>query len=260
VKIRPRVIPVLQISDGYLVKTTKFAKPRYVGDPINALKIFNDKQVDEVIVCDIDATRRSSVPDFRFLESIASEAFMPVGYGGGVRTASDAKRILELGMEKVIINSALQTDSAAVSEIASTVGTQSVVASIDAKRSFLGKYSAYIQNARTPLGIDAATFAREAVALGAGEIIVTSIDREGTGSGYDTELIRQVAMAVSVPVVALGGASTDSDFAQALEAGASAVAAGSRFVFYGKHRAVLITYLTPSAIQSFMNPNKTAGF
>jgi cyclase len=249
-KIPPRVIPVLQISDGYLVKTTNFAKPRYVGDPINAVKIFNEKQVDELIICDIDASRQSSDPDFRLLEAIASEAFMPVGYGGGVCRASDAKRVLELGMEKVVINSAFGTDPEAVSEIASAVGSQSVVASIDAKRGKSGKYTAFIQSARTSLGVDAAAFAREAVALGAGEIIVMSIDREGTGSGFDTELIRQVATAVSVPVVALGGASTDADFAEALHAGASAVAAGSRFVFYGKHQAVLITYLSPSVIQS----------
>jgi imidazole glycerol-phosphate synthase subunit HisF len=248
--ISTRVIPVLQISDGYLVKTTRFAKPRYVGDPINAVKIFNDKQVDELIICDIDASRGSSDLDFKFLESIASEAFMPVGYGGGIHSAADARRILEIGVEKIVMNSVLSTDPAVVAEIVASVGSQSVVASIDVKKNLRGRYIAFIQSARTSLGVDPVAFARDAVALGAGEIIVTSIDREGTGSGYDVELIRQVAVSVSVPVVALGGAATDADFVNALGAGASAVAAGSRFVFHGKHQAVLITYPAPSVIRS----------
>jgi imidazole glycerol-phosphate synthase subunit HisF len=250
VNIPPRVIPVLQVSDRYLVKTTKFTKPRYVGDPINAVKIFNDKQVDELIVCDIDATRRSSAPDYHLLESIASEAFMPVGYGGGIRRVSDAKRVLEIGIEKVILNSTLRTDPAAVGEMASMLGSQSVVASIDARKNRRGCYEAYIESGQTSLCLDAAKFAKQAVGLGAGEVIVTSIDRDGTGVGYDLELIRSVAYSVSVPVVALGGAATDSDFAEALGAGASAVAAGSRFVFHGKHHAVLITYAAPEVIQS----------
>lgn len=249
-KIPPRVIPVLQISDGYLVKTTKFANPRYVGDPINAVKIFNDKQVDELIICDIDATRLSSSPDYDLLASIASEAFMPVGYGGGIRCMADAKRILEIGMEKVILNTALRWEPGSVNEIASAVGSQSVVASVDVRRRRRGQYDACIENGRTSLGVNAASFAQEVVALGAGEIIVSSIDRDGTGSGYDTALIHQVAHAVPVPVIALGGAATDSDFKEALNAGASAVAAGSRFVFHGKHRAVLITYPSPEVIRS----------
>jgi imidazole glycerol-phosphate synthase subunit HisF len=250
VNIPPRVIPLLQISDGYLVKTTRFTSPRYVGDPINAVKIFNDKQVDELIICDIDAARRSSAPDYGLLESIASEAFMPVGYGGGIHRVSDAKRILEIGMEKVILNSALRRHPVAVSEIASAVGSQSVVASIDVRKRWRGNYDACIESGQTSLGLDAAKFAQEAVSLGAGEVIVTSIDRDGTRSGYDAALIRRVAHAVPVPVIAFGGAATDADFAEALSAGASAVAAGSRFVFHGKHQAVLITYPPPEVIRS----------
>jgi imidazole glycerol-phosphate synthase subunit HisF len=242
VNLPPRVIPVLQVSDGYLVKTVKFSKPRYVGDPINAVKIFNDKQADELIICDIDATGGPVSPDFKLLESIASEAFMPVGYGGGVCSVLDAKRILELGIEKVIVNTILRTDPEKVREISRAVGSQSVVASVDARSRRDGTYHTFIRGGRTPARTEAADFARQAVALGAGELLVTSIDRDGTGTGYEVELIRHVAKAVSVPVVALGGAATDKDFSQALQAGASAVAAGSRFVFYGKYRAVLITY------------------
>ena len=242
-----RVIPVLQISDGYLVKTVKFSKLRYVGDPINAVKIFNDKQADELMICDIDATRDSVSPNFKLLESIASEAFMPLGYGGGVRSVLDAKRILELGIEKVILNTVLRTDPAEVGEISRAVGSQSVIASVDARRDRDGTYQTFIRGGRTPARAEAADFARAAIALGAGELLVTSIDRDGMGSGYEVELIRHVAKAVSVPVVALGGAATDADFPQALQAGASAVAAGSKFVFYGKYRAVLITYSNPLA-------------
>lgn len=244
-KFPPRVIPILQISDGYLVKTVKFSKPRYVGDPINAVKIFNDKQADELMICDIDAARGSVGPNFRLMESIASEAFMPVGYGGGVRSVRDAKRILELGIEKVILNTVLRTDPTEVSEISRAVGSQSVIASVDARRDRDGTYHTFIRGGRTPVRAEAADFAREAVALGAGELLVTSIDRDGTGSGYEVELIRHVAKAVSVPVVALGGAATNADFSKALQAGSSAVAAGSKFVFYGKYRAVLITYSNP---------------
>jgi imidazole glycerol-phosphate synthase subunit HisF len=250
VRIPPRVIPVLQISDGYLVKTTKFSRPRYVGDPINAVKIFNDKQVDELIICDIEATRRSASPDYDLLESIASEAFMPVGYGGGIRHVADAKRILEMGMEKVILNSVLRRDPGSVIEIASAVGSQSVVASIDVRKSRRGHYDACIESGRTSLRVGAERFAQEALSLGVGEIIVSSIDRDNTGFGYDTALIHRIARTVPVPVIALGGAATDADFAEALKAGASAVAAGGRFVFHGRHRAVLITYPSPEIICS----------
>ncbi|TFB55264.1 AglZ/HisF2 family acetamidino modification protein [Cryobacterium sp. Sr3] len=248
--VPPRVIPVLLISDGYLVKTMKFGKPRYVGDPINAVKIFNEKQVDELIICDIDATSRSTAPDLELLEAIASEAFMPVGYGGGIRTAADARRVLELGMEKLILNSLLRTGPEQVREISAAVGAQSVLASIDVRRDLLGRQSTFTNSGTIATGVDPAAFARESVALGVGEIIVTSIDREGTGAGYDIELVRQVSAAVTVPVIALGGAASDADFVAALAVGASAVAAGSRFVFHGKHKAVLITYPDPSAIEA----------
>jgi cyclase len=246
----PRVIPVLQLSDGYLVKTTKFAKPRYVGDPINAVKIFNDKEVDELMLVGIDVTRRNASPDFDLLESVASEAFMPVSYGGGLRTLDDALRVLEIGIEKVVLNTALRTHPDAVSEMVRVAGSQSVVASVDARRSLFGGLNTFIRSGNTQVGISPASMARQAQALGVGEVVVSSIDREGSRSGYDVELIREVAEAVTVPVVALGGAGTPGDFERALDAGASAVAAGSMFVFHGKHQAVLITYPSPEQVLS----------
>jgi imidazole glycerol-phosphate synthase subunit HisF len=246
--IPPRVIPVLQLGDGYLVKTTRFDNPRYVGDPINAVKILNDKQVDELIICDVGASKSGSQPDLRLLSEIASEAFMPVGYGGNVRSASMARRIVDLGIEKIIVASALTDDPVAVGEMASALGTQSILASVDSRRSVVRRLSVYVGSGRRPTHLSPVEFARDAIALGAGEVLVTSIDREGTGNGYDLELITLVAGSLGVPVIALGGAATDDDFRAALDAGASAVAAGARFVFHGKRRAVLITYPDPRAI------------
>jgi cyclase len=255
----PRVIPVLSIRDGYLVKTTKFGGSSYIGDPINAVKIFNDKQVDELMICDIDASRTGSQPDYELLESIASEAFMPVGYGGGLTNVDAAVRVLGLGLEKVILGTALKSNLPFVSALADAVGSQSVVASLDVKRSVLGKYNVHVLSGREPTGTDPAAWAVRAVEAGVGEIIVSSIDRDGTQSGYDLDLLRRVAVAVDVPVVALGGARSLGDFRRALEAGASAVAAGSMFVHHGKHRAVLITYpdseqIAGLAVQGERNP------
>jgi cyclase len=242
VTVPPRLIPVLSIRDGYLVKTTKFGRSEYIGDPINAVKIFNDKHVDELIICDIDASRTRAEPDYELLESIASEAFMPVGYGGGLTSVDAAVRVLGLGLEKVILGTVLKSDPSFVSELASAVGSQSIVASVDVRRSLLGKYSVHVLSGKEPTGMDPAVWSARAVAAGVGEIIVSSIDRDGTQSGYDLDLVSRVAGAVDVPVVALGGARGLADFREALGAGASAVAAGSLFVHHGKRRAVLITY------------------
>lgn len=239
---------MLQLDGGYLVKTTKFSKPTYVGDPINAVKIFNDKTVDELVITDIGATRGSAI-DFRLLADIASEAFMPLGYGGGLRTVEDAVQILGLGYEKVIVNSAAGSGPGLISRLADAVGSQSVVVSVDAKRTLRHRHVAYVDGGRRSTGFTVAEWAQRAVAAGAGEVLVHSIDRDGTGSGFDEELIRDVAEAVDVPVIALGGANSMADFAQALAVGASAVAAGNFFVFQGKYRAVLLSYPSASQLQ-----------
>lgn len=249
----PRVIPVLLVSDGYLVKPVGFSGEKYIGDPINAVRIFNDKQVDELVICDIDATVKGTGVNYTLIEEIASEAFMPVGYGGGVTSAADARRIVSIGIEKVVLNSIVDTRPEVVTEIAQALGSSSTVVSVDAKRRLLGGHDTYVRRGRAKTKLSPVEAAQRAEALGAGEIIVSSIDRESSFGGYDLALVRSVADAVSVPVIALGGAATVSDLRAGLEAGASAVAAGSMFVLNGKHRAVLITYPSPADIAALLH-------
>ncbi|MEO5533983.1 MAG: AglZ/HisF2 family acetamidino modification protein [Pseudolysinimonas sp.] len=246
----PRVIPVLLVSDGYLVKPVRFAGDKYVGDPINAVRIFNEKQVDELVICDIDASVRGTGVNYGLIEDIASEAFMPVAYGGGITSVADARRITGIGIEKVVLNTVAFTRPESITEISTALGASSTVVSIDAKKRMTGGWDTFIRRASKRVGLTPAEAALRAQELGAGEIIVSSIDREGTFSGYDLKLVESVASAVTVPVVALGGASAFDDFRTALEAGASAVAAGSMFVLNGKHRAVLISYPAPEQVRS----------
>jgi cyclase len=227
-----------------LVKTVKFASSTYVGDPINAVRIFNEKEVDELMFLDIGATPAGAGPNFELLQDIASEAFMPFGYGGGVSTIEQVKRVFATGVEKVVINSAAAANPELVTAAAGLAGSASVVASIDAKRGWLGNYSVFVNGGKTDTHQDPVEYARRMVSLGAGEILLNAIHRDGTMDGYDLELVRRVASAVPVPVVAVGGAGRLADFRAAVAQGASAVGAGSLFVFHGKHRAVLITYPT----------------
>jgi len=246
----PRVVPVLLIKDGYLVKPTRFSGGTYVGDPVNAVRIFNEKQVDELVLLDVDASTRPAGIDYALLEEIASEAFMPVAYGGGVVSAEVARRVTSIGYEKVVLNSAVTENPSVVSEIAGTLGSSSTVVSIDAKKRFTGGWEAVTQRATRRSGRTPAQLAKYVEDLGAGEIILSSVDREGTFSGYDLPLIESVASTVSIPVIALGGAATTADFAQAVARGASAVAAGSMFVLNGRHKAVLISYPSRSELKS----------
>lgn len=239
---RVRVIPVLLLRDGGLVKSKRFKKHVYVGDPLNAVKIFNEKEVDEICVLDIDATAKRRGPDLELLGSIAGEAFMPLSYGGGLTSVDQMKAVMQRGAEKVVINSAALERPDLVSEAARVFGSQSVVVSIDSKRGFLGGYKAVGRGGTRPAEVDPVTHAKRMEQAGAGEIVLCSIDRDGTFEGYDLGLLEAVARAVHVPVVACGGAAKVSDFADAVKVGASAVAAGSMFVFVGRHRAVLISY------------------
>lgn len=243
---RARVIPVLLLGGGGLVKTVRFGKRRYVGDPINAVRIFNEKEVDELVLLDIDATKENRDPDFAHVEEILSEAFMPVGYGGGVRSMAQVERLFKLGVEKVVLNSVLAESPQLLGEASRTFGAQSVVASIDVKKDLLGRYRAYTHGGTRKLSGDVGELLRRWVDLGAGEIVVNAIERDGTRSGFDTELIRSVASAVDVPVVAVGGAGSVAHLLDGLRAGASAVAAGSMFIFIGVHQAVLISYVDRS--------------
>lgn len=241
--LKTRVIPCLLLKGQGLVKTVKFKNPRYVGDPVNAVKIFNDKEVDELIFLDIDATVEGRKPPFKLISEIASECFMPLSYGGGVRDLEDIKTILKLGVEKVILNTYAIENPAFVREASERYGNQSIVVAIDAKRNMFGKYEVFSHAGKRKTRLNLVDHAKEMERLGAGEIFLNSIDRDGTMEGYDIEMIKKITESVSIPVVACGGAGNVDHFAEAvIKGGASAVAAGSMFVFHGKHRAVLITY------------------
>ncbi len=248
----PRVIPILLVSDGYLVKPVKFKGGQYIGDPINAVRIFNEKQVDELLICDIDATIKGTGVNYSLIEEIASEAFMPVGYGGGVINADQAQRIVSIGIEKVVLGSTAANRPDSISEVSAALGSSSTVVCIDTRKPLFGDLGVFVERGQRKTGLSPQEAAQRAQALGAGEVIISSIDREGTSAGYDLKTIEAVASSVTVPVVALGGAGKFEDFASAIQAGASAVAAGSMFVLNGQHRAVLITYPTPDQIQSLM--------
>jgi cyclase len=240
---RPRVIPVLLLKDGLLYKTEKFRNPKYVGDPRVAVKIFNDKGADEIAIIDILATREGRQPDFQLIEEIAGESFMPLGYGGGIRTRGEVRRILSLGAEKVIINTRAVEDPDFVRAVSEDNGAQSITICIDVKKDLFGRSRAMTHCGQTKTSWDPAELAQRMEEAGAGELIVQSIDREGTMSGYDLKLTRSVAEAVAIPVIALGGAGSEQDLARAVkDGGASAAAAGAMFVFQGPHRAILITY------------------
>ncbi len=251
--LRTRVIPCLLLKGRGLVKTVKFRDPVYVGDPINAVRIFNDKEVDELVFLDITATIEKRPPQFDLIGDIATECFMPFGIGGGIHDIETANRLLKMGSEKVIFNSAA-TDLNLIREAANLFGSQSVVASIDVKRSRFGKYQVYTHSGRVNTKKDPVEFAKELESAGAGEIFLNSIDRDGTMIGYDIQLLKSVTESINIPVVACGGAGKLDDFREAvINGGASAVAAGSMFVFHGPHRAVLINYPTQEQLKQYLN-------
>ena len=242
-QLLPRVIPCLLLSNSGLVKTVKFKNPTYLGDPRNTVKIFNDKEVDELVLLDITATSEKKRPNFDLIFEIVSEAFMPIAYGGGIRNLEDAKHILSLGVEKIVINTYTVENPSFVTEAARQFGSSSVVVCIDVKKRLFGKSTVHINSGRKSTHIDPLDHAIHMEQLGAGELIVNSIDRDGTMCGYDLELIRMISSKVNIPVIACGGAGAVEHLGAAVkQAGASAVAAGSLFVFHGRHRAVLINF------------------
>lgn len=237
-----RVIPVLLLENGKLVKTQRFSNPRYVGDPINAVRIFNEKEVDEIVLLDISASRQSAGPSYETISDISSEAFMPMAYGGGINDIRQMERLINSGVEKIVLGCSAFFNPDLVVQAAGLLGSQSVVICIDVKKDWLGRYRVHVKNGSVNTGFSPLAFAQKAESLGAGEIILQSIDRDGSFSGYDEGLIRAVAEKISIPVVALGGAASVKDFSLAKSNGASAAAAGSLFVFQLPHRAVLISY------------------
>ncbi|MFL0247333.1 AglZ/HisF2 family acetamidino modification protein [Candidatus Clostridium stratigraminis] len=254
---RSRVIPCLLLKDKGLYKTIKFKSPRYLGDPINTLKLFNDKETDEIVVLDISATVSGKGPDFDYLKQLTKECFMPMCYGGGVTTIEQIEMLYKLGVEKVALNTALFTNPKLITDAAKNFGSQSIVASIDVKKGFFGSYSAYIMAGTKDTKLNPVEYAKKAEDLGAGEIFINSIDKDGVMNGYDYELIGKVSSAVNIPVVAIGGAGNLSDCVKAVDSGASAAAAGSLFVYYGPLKAVLINYPTQEELAlGFSNDNK----
>jgi cyclase len=237
-----RVIPTLLLRNNGLVKGRKFKNHKYVGDPVNAVKIYNDKEVDELIFLDITATKDGRGPNFELLKDIASQAFMPFGYGGGLKSTKNIEKIFKIGIEKAVLNTAAVSNLDLVKETSRVAGSQSIVVSIDIKKTLFGKYQVYSHSGQIDTKIDPVEFALRAEDAGAGELMICSIDREGSGQGYDFDLIGRVANAVGIPVIASGGAGSLTDFKNAVAQGASAVAAGDMFIFHGKHKAVLITY------------------
>lgn len=240
--LKHRVIPALLLRDGGLVKTRRFKDAKYVGDPINAIRIFNDKEVDELMVLDIVSSKRGQEPDYAMIELFAGECFMPLCYGGGVRSVEQAARIFDLGVEKICLQSAALDDMTLISRIAERFGSQSVVVSVDIKRNWLKRPELYESRSGKVHKSAWLDFAQQAVAAGAGEVLLNAVDRDGEMQGMDLELIREASTALSVPLIALGGVGSLQDIKAAVTVGASAVAAGAFFVFHGPHRAVLITY------------------
>ncbi len=238
---RPRIIPTLLIDDRDLIKTIQFGKRTYLGDPVNAVKIFNRKGIDELSVLDIGATKNGREPDYELLKDIASEAFMPLSYGGGINNIEQIHELLTIGYEKVVLNTSVVRNPELITSAAQRFGSQSIVASIDAKR-VAGSYECFITAGSEKTGINPVKLAAEAEKRGAGEIIINSIDNDGMMKGYDLKLVQMVTDAVSIPVVAIGGAGGINDLRAVLHEGhAHAAAGGSMFVYYGRLKAVLIT-------------------
>lgn len=254
--LKHRVIPVLLLSDDRLVKTHQFKEPKYIGDPLNAIRIFNEKEVDELIVLDINASRTGAEPNYKTIEKLASECFMPLCYGGGVRSAEQAAKIFALGVEKVSVQTAALNELAVISAIANRFGSQAVAVSVDIKSDWFGRRR-LLQSCNGKFNKQPwREFLNSVVAAGAGEIILNSVNRDGTLLGPDLELISQANDGLAVPLVALGGIGSMADIKAAVDAGASAVAAGAFFVFQGPHRAVLITYPKYSELEALFSENK----
>lgn len=242
--LRPRIIPCLLVQNAGLVKTVNFGSPKYVGDPINAVKIFNEKEVDELVVLDIDASAQNREPDYGMIRNLAAECRMPLCYGGGVKTVEQFERIISLGVEKVGVSSAAVSNPEIVARAAEIVGSQSIVVVMDVKRAGHARnYEVWTHNGGKSTGQSPVDFARQVENLGAGEVVINSIDRDGVMKGYDLGLVNEIREAISLPITVLGGAGSLKDIAGLIHSfGIIGAAAGSLFVFKGVYRAVLINY------------------
>lgn len=252
--LRTRVIPALLLHGKSLVKTERFGKYQYIGDPANTVRIFNELEVDELSFLDIKAARTRSGPDFDVLRDIATECFMPLSYGGGIDSLEMAKRVFDTGFEKIILNTAAYTNPGLITEIANVYGSQAVVVSMDVKKHLWKGMRLVAQGGMRWQGIPPVDWARRAEELGAGELLLTAVDREGTWDGFDTPLIQEINTAVSIPVIAHGGAAGPADIAKAVhEGGASAVALGASVVFQKKGMGVLVNFPSPKTIETLFS-------
>ena len=254
--LAPRIIPCLLVHEKGLVKTVKFKDPVYVGDPINAVRIFNEKESDELMVIDIDATVQNREPDFKMIENLASVCRMPLCYGGGIKTVEQATRIFNLGVEKIALSSAAIENPKLVSDIAKEVGNQSVVIVIDVKKKMFGGYDIYTHNGTKKAKLDLEKFILDLQSLGVGEIVLNSIDNDGVMKGYDISLIDKVKSLINVPITVLGGAGSLEDIKTLIDRfGIIGCSVGSLFVFKGKYKAVLINYPKDSEKKQLFNSN-----
>ncbi|MFN4054705.1 MAG: AglZ/HisF2 family acetamidino modification protein [Alishewanella aestuarii] len=254
--LKHRVIPTLLLSGGGLVKTRKFANPSYVGDPINAIRIFNDKEVDELIVVDIEASKLGREPDYKLIEEFASECFMPLTYGGGVKTPEQAARLFSLGVEKVCIHSAALEDLNLISEFSGRFGAQSVAVSVDVRRNLFGSLRLYNAVNKKNCPENWLDYLQRVQLAGAGEILLNAVHKDGTLTGPDLEMIKAASVKLSIPLIAMGGVASLTDIKSVVESGADAVAAGAFFVYHGRHRAVLISYPKYHELELLFKGNK----
>ena len=252
--LQNRVIPCLLIQDNKLVKTVKFKNPKYIGDPVNAIKIYNEKEVDELIVVDISKKRYENGPNFNLIKQMADECFMPVCYGGGISNIDQIQKILKIGIEKIALNTAIMLDTQLISQAANKFGSQCIVVALDIKKNWLGKYKVTFNSGDQMINTDIVDFAKTAENAGAGEIIINNIDRDVTWEGFDIEMIRKITSNVSIPVIAAGGAGNLSHIKDAITIGkASAVAIGSMAVYQSKGMGVLINFPKTKVLEEINN-------
>lgn len=248
--ITRRIAPCLLLSGRKLVKTVKYDSPKYVGDPINAVKIFNDKEVDEILILDIEASVKGQKPQFDYLQEVVSEAFVPISYGGGISSLEDVDKLLQMGIEKICLHSVNSQSFELIKLASAKYGAQSVVGMVDVKKSFFGKNEVYYKNHKLKTRLNLIDYIKEMQEAGAGEIGINFVDRDGTYKGFDNQLISEISSQLSVPLIVVGGAGNYEHLSEAFKSGASAVCAGSLFVFHGPHKAVLISYPDVNTVEN----------
>lgn len=252
--LKTRIIPCLQLIGDSLVKTVKFGEYGYIGDPINTVRIFNELEVDELVFLDIRATLEKKFPNLKLLSEIANECFMPLSYGGGIRDVETVKRIFNIGFEKIIINTYAHEKPEFVTQLAEYFGSQSVIGSIDVKKSLFGKYQVYTTDGKKKTNLDPVEWARELEKIGVGELLITSMDRDGTWEGFDIDLVKKITDVVNVPVIANGGAYSIHDIGKVVkEGGASAAALGSMVVYQGKDLGVLVNFPDRKELEKYID-------